>query len=107
MVLLGFDDQGANPLDLALDLWFLALSPAGSSPYIQGLAPCGLQSPGRLIQRVQLDDVYYMPRITSLLIHGSLYLRAMSRLLAWAYYKPNRKPSSCILLGFIYVNRHF
>ena len=86
MVLLGCDDQGANTLNLALDLLFLVLSRRRVVPYIHGLTPCGLQSLGQLIQPVRLGDISYMHCITSLFIHGGLYSWALSRLWASVYY---------------------
>ena len=89
-------------LDLVLNELFLELTRHRVTPLYTQVDARRLTEPRPAhTQRVRLGDVSYMPCITSLFIHGGLYLRALSRLQDWAYCKPNCKPSSCILLDFI------
>ena len=70
-------------LDLAFDLFFLALNRHRVVPlYTQVDAQRLTESRPAHRQRVRLGDYLYMPYNTSLYIYGGLPLRALSRL--WA-----------------------
>ena len=69
MVLLGFDDQGANTLNLALDLLFLALSRHRVVPLYTWVDTWWPTESRLAHNRVWLGDFLYMPFFTSLSLH--------------------------------------
>ena len=89
---------------MSLDLLFLALSRRRVVPLytrVDALRPTESRSTHTNVS----SSVTSLTCLTLqvLFIHGGLYLRALSRLWAWAY-KPYRKSSPCILFGLPLVN---
>ena len=77
---------------------FPALSRPQVVPLYTRVDTCGLQSPGRLINRVRLGDQLNLPYITSHAITAVYYNGLKPPVGLKLFIEP---PSSCLALGFL------
>ena len=106
---MGFDYQGANTLDLVLDVLFLALNRRRVIPlYTQVDAQLLTESRPAHTQRVRLSDYLYLPYNTSYILM-TVYTRGPQATFgSWSFSKPaSRTAIFNIFMGLVIMNRQW